>query len=186
MPATLTTRRFTVDEYDRMIEAGILHSGERVELIEGEIVRMAAIGSRHAACVTRLNHIFARELGDRLGVRVQLPVRLSDASEPEPDIAIVRARPDFYADAHPRPDDAFLIVEVSETTVSFDMGGKSALYAAAGIAEYWVVDILADTIFVHRNPAGRSYLGVERHGRGQILRPLAFPDLQMAVDAVLP
>jgi Uma2 family endonuclease len=168
-----------------MIEAGILHSGERVELIEGEIVQMAAIGSRHAATVSRLNRLLVRALGDHVDIRVQLPVRLSDASEPEPDIAIVRARPDFYAGSHPGPDAVLLIVEVSETTVTYDRGRKAALYAAAGIAEYWAVDLPADTILVHRNPEGPAYLSAGRRGRGVVLRPLALPELEVPVDAVL-
>lgn len=186
MSTTLTTRRFTVDEYYRMAEIGILRHGERVELIEGEIVRMEPIGSRHAACVTRLNHRFARALEDRVGVRVQLPVRLDDFSEPEPDIALVRSRPDFYADAHPGPDHVLLVVEVSETTVSFDTGRKAALYAESGIREYWVVDLPADAIVVHRDPEGPSYVSVERHHRGAVLRALAFPELEVPVDSVLP
>ena len=186
MSATLTTRRFTVDEYYRMAEAGILSSDERVELIEGEIVRMAAIGSRHAACVTRLTRLFVRALEDRVGVRVQLPVRLNDLSEPEPDIAVVRSRPDFYADSHPGPDHALLVVEVSETTVSFDTGRKAALYAESGIREYWVVNLPAEAIVVHRDPEGKSYVSVERHHRGAVLRPRAFPELEVPVDSVLP
>lgn len=105
MPATTTTRRFTADEYYRMAEAGILAPGERVELIEGEIVRMAAIGSRHAACVTRLARHIMVEAGDRAAVRIQSPLGLDQHSEPEPDVALVRPRPDDYAASHPGSGD---------------------------------------------------------------------------------
>jgi Uma2 family endonuclease len=143
LPATVTTRRFSVDEYHRMAEAGVLQPTERVELIEGKIVQMAAIGSRHAECVDRLNRILVQGIEDRGTVRVQNPVRLSDHSEPEPDIALVRPRPEGYADRHPGPDDALLIVEVADTTLTLDREVKMPLYARAGIPECWTVDLVA-------------------------------------------
>jgi Uma2 family endonuclease len=186
MPATVTTRRFNVEEYHRMAEAGVLHPAERVELIEGEIVQMAAIGSRHAECVDRLNRLLVRGIEDRGTVRVQNPVRLSDHSEPEPDIALVRPRPEGYADRHPGPGDTLLIIEVADATLALDRKVKVPLYAQAGIPECWIVDLEADVIDVHRTLQGREYAHVERHHRGDRIRPGAFPDLRLAVDEIMP
>jgi Uma2 family endonuclease len=186
MLVPLPRRRFTVDEYYRMAEAGILGAGERVELIEGEIIEMAAIGSRHAASVKRLNRLLVRRVGERGVVQVQDPVRLSDLSEPEPDIAVLRPRPDDYAAAHPIPADVLLIVEVADTTVAFDREEKAPLYALAGIGEYWLVDLGADQIEVYRAPSAEGYLDVHSYARGHTLRPTAFPDLALPVDAILP
>jgi Uma2 family endonuclease len=186
MLVPLPRRRFTVDEYYRMAEAGILGAGERVELIEGEIIEMAAIGSRHASTVKRLNRLLIWGVGDRGVVQVQDPVRLSDLSEPEPDIAVLRPRVDDYAAAHPVPADVLLIVEVADTTVGFDREEKAPLYALAGIGEYWLVDLDADQIEVYRNPGAEGYRDVHRYASGDSLRPIAFPDLTLPVDAILP
>jgi Uma2 family endonuclease len=178
-------RRFTVGEYYRMAEVGILAAGERVELIEGEIVTMAAIGSRHAAVVTRLNSFFIRELGERALIRVQNPVRLTDLSEPEPDVALLRPRADDYASAHPGPGDVLLIIEVAETTLAFDRGTKLRLYTAAGIPEYWIVDLTNDHIEVYREPGPGGYGDVRRFGREGRLHAAAFPDVEIAASAIL-
>lgn len=186
MPATVTTRRFNVEEYHRMAEAGVLHPAERVELIEGEIVQMAAIGSRHAECVDRLTRLFVRGIEDQGTVRVQNPVRLSDHSEAEPDIALVRHRPEGYADRHPGPGDTLLIIEVAETTLAVDREVKIPLYARAGVPECWIVDLDADVALLYRTPQGREYAHAERHHRGERVRPGAFPHLHLAVDEILP
>jgi Uma2 family endonuclease len=184
MATPLRTRRFTVDEYYRMADAGILGAHERVELIEGEIIRMEAIGSRHAATVTRLDRLF-QTLGGAALVWVQNPVRLSDLSEPEPDVALLQPKSDDYASAHPGPADTLLIVEVSDTTVGFDRGIKAPLYAVSGIREYWLVDIAAETIEVYREPGAAGYRDVTTHRRGEVLHPLAFADFDVPVDAIL-
>ncbi len=186
MRKPLPKRRFTVDEYYRMTEVGILGASERVELIEGEIIEMAAIGSRHAASVSRLQRMLAAGLADRGLVRVQNPVRLSDISEPEPDIAVVWPRDDDYAGAHPGATDLFLIVEVADTTVAFDRGQKAPLYSLAGIQEYWLVDLPADLIEVYRRASPDGYRDIRRLRRGDSLRPVAFPDLGLPAVAILP
>jgi len=183
---TLTTRRFTVDEYYRMAESGILREEERVELIEGEIVRMAAIGSRHAACVDRLTSLFVRGIGDRFQVRVQNPVRLSDRTEFEPDLAVLRLRPDGYAGGHPGPADVLLVIEVADSSLDKDREIKAPLYAQAGIVEYWLVNLVEQTIDVSREPTEGTFRNVDRHGRGDVLHPRAFAGLAVPVDAVLP
>lgn len=186
MPATLTTRRFSVEEYHRMAEAGVFHPAERVELIEGEVVRMAAIGSRHADCVDRLTRLLVRGFGDAGTVRVQNPVRLDDHSEPEPDIAVVRLRPGGYADRHPEPADTLLIIEVADATLALDREVKVPLHARAGIPECWIVNLQEDRIEVYRTPSGHAFAHIEPHHRGQVIRPLAFPELRLAVDEILP
>jgi Uma2 family endonuclease len=186
MPVTLPRRRFTVDEYYRMAEVGILGAGERVELIEGEIIQMEAIGSRHAGCVNGINQLLVRGVGDRGLVAIQNPVRLSDISEPEPDVAVLRPRPDNYTEAHPAPADVLLIVEVADTTVGFDRGMKAPLYALAGVPDYWLVNIPAGHVEVHRRPGAAGYEEVRVYHRGATLHPLAFPDLDVPAAAILP
>ncbi len=186
MQVALPRRRFTVDEYYRMAEAGILGPHERVELIEGEIIEMAAIGSRHVACVKRLNRFLVPRVGERGLVQVQDPVRVSDLSEPEPDIAVLRLRQDDYAQAHPRPGDTLLVIEVADTTAGFDRGTKEPLYALAGIQEYWLVDVSADAIEVYREPTSKGYQDVSIQRRGDTLYILAFPDLVVPVAEILP
>src|SRR5262245_37141744 len=117
MAVQVSRRLFTVDEYYQMAQAGILHEDDRVELIEGEIIETAAIGSRHAACVDRLNQLFSGRVAGRAIVRVQNPIRLSQRSEPQPDLALLRPRADFYATGHPGPQDVLLVVEVADTSV---------------------------------------------------------------------
>lgn len=186
MPATVTTRRFDVEEYHRMAEAGVLRPTERVELIDGEVVRMASIGSRHAECVDRLNRLLVRGIEDRGTVRVQNPVRLSAHSEPKPDIALVRRLPEGYADRHPGPDDTLLIIEVADTTLQLDREVKIPFYARAGVPECWIVDLEADVVIVHRTPKGREFAHVERNHRGDRIGPAAFPDLRLAVEEIMP
>lgn len=185
MPVRLLTRRFTVEEYYRMAQAGILSEDDRVELIEGAIVEMAAIGSRHAGCVKRLQRLFHRRVGERAVVSVQNPVRLGRYSEPQPDLALLRLRPDFYASAHPGPGDVLLIVEVSETSADADREVKVPLYARAGVPEVWLVDLEGQVIEVCRKPSAEGYREARQVRRGEALSPEAFPDLAPAADEIL-
>lgn len=185
MPVQLVRRSFTVEQYYRMAEAGILSADDRVELIEGEIVEMTPIGSRHAACVDRLTRLFVRRAGERAVVRVQNPVRLSQRSEPQPDLALLRPRADFYAQAHPGPPDTLLVVEVAETSASYDRDVKVPLYARAGVPEVWLVDLEGRGIDIFRQPGPQGYQDVRRVGREQRLAPQAFPDLDFAVTEIM-
>lgn len=171
-------RRFTAGEFERMGEAGILRD-ERLELIEGEILRMSPIGSRHAAVVERLGALLQQKLGERAPVRRQNPVRLEPESEPQPDVAVVKPRPDFYASAHPGPADVFLLVEVAETTADFDRGRKAPVYARCGIPETWIVLLERGVVEVRR---GGDVLEAGRDGR---LAPLAFPEAALDIAAFL-
>jgi Uma2 family endonuclease len=149
--------RLTVDEYYRMAEAGVLSPDDRTELIEGEIIDMAPIGSAHADVVRLLTQRLLRAVGDAGVVSVQLPVRLSRRSEPQPDLAVVKTKPAGYRRAHPTADDVLLLIEVSDTTLRYDLDVKARLYATHGIAEYWVVDLVANRVWCHRLPSGTRY-----------------------------
>lgn len=180
-----TLRRFTVDEYERMGQVGILAENERVELIDGLIVEMAAIGSKHAGTVNRLNRLLVTTLGDRGVVSVQNPVRLPPWSEPEPDLLVARPRDDDYTASHPEAPDTLLCVEVADTTVAVDRR-KLSVYARDGVGETWIVNIPDERVEVHRDPVGERYTSREVHERGGRISPSAFPDLVFAVDDILP
>jgi Uma2 family endonuclease len=177
--------RFTTEEYHRMGEVGIFHEDDRVELIAGELIRMAAIGPRHAANVDRINDLFMARLERRAIVRVQNPVQLAAHSEPEPDIVLLRRRADYYATGHPQPEDVLLIVEVADTSLGYDRDTKVPLYAAAGIPEVWIADLQGDRLRVFRDPDAGEYRRVEVLTRNDSVAPLAFPDLLFSVDELL-
>jgi Uma2 family endonuclease len=185
MAVNLRRRRFTVDDYYAMADAGIFRPDERVELIEGEIIDMGAIGSLHAAIVTRLSRMLVLGVGEQAIVRVQDPVRLSDLTEPEPDLALLRPRDDFYAAGHPLPPDTLLVVEVSHTTLGYDRGIKLPLYATAGIPEVWIVNPEDVVVEVYREPARGRYRSEEHIGIDGVLRCLAIPSLEIPVSRVL-
>jgi Uma2 family endonuclease len=178
-------RRFTVDDYYRMAEVGILHEDDRVELIEGEVVEMPPIGSAHAGTVDHLATLLGRAVADRAIVRVQGPVRLGDLSEPVPDVCLLRVREDFYKRSHPRPEDTLLIAEVADTTATFDRRVKLPLYARAGIPEYWVVDLGRGLIEVYRSPSGESYRERLELRQGDRLAPATLPGVELSAADIL-
>lgn len=184
MSVDVVRRRFTVDEYLQMAQAGILTERDRVELLDGEIVEMTPIGRPHAANVAALLRVLITGVGPRAVVWSQGPIRLSERSLPEPDVTLLRPRPVPYRDEDVEPRDVMLLIEVSDTSLRRDRELKLPLYAGAGIPEYWIVDVQADVIEVHTNPSGSRYGSVRRFGRGEFLSPLAFPDLRVAVDEV--
>jgi Uma2 family endonuclease len=177
-------RRLTADEYQKMGEVGILRADERVELIEGELVAMSPIGSRHIGCVVILTKWFGDRVGDRAYVSVQNSLRLSEDSEPEPDIVLLRPRADRYRDSLPRPEDVLLIVEVADSSLAYDRDTKMRLYARAGIPEAWLMDVDGERIVVCRGPTPDGYAEVTEHRQGARLRPLAFPDLELTWEDV--
>jgi len=178
-------RLFTAEEYHRLGEAGILHEDDRVELVDGDIVLMTPIGTRHAACVDRLNVLLQRHLGDQAIVRVQGPVRLNPSSEPQPDITVLKPRADFYAGLHPGGDDILLAIEVADTSVRYDREVKGPLYARSGIAEFWLVDLLHETVEVFRQPGADRYESARVSKRGEQLPIRAIPDAILSVNDVL-
>jgi Uma2 family endonuclease len=180
-----TRRRWTVAEYHRMGEVGLLSEDERVELIEGDIVEMSPIGSQHAGRVNFLVGVLAHRLFGKAVVAPQNPVVLGTHSEPEPDIAVLRWRDDFYEQDHPGPDDVLLIVEVSESTVRFDRRVKAPLYARHGIPEYWLVDLPARCLEIYREPQDGQYRQVTEHRTGTV-SPLALPEVVIDLAALFP
>lgn len=185
MSVELLRRKFTVKQYHQMAQSGILKEDDRVELLRGEIVEMSPIGRRHAACVNRLNALFNKRLTDLVIVAVQNPVELDDNSEPQPDIALLRLRDDFYEAGHPQVEDVLLLVEVADTTIEFDREVKIPLYAEAGISEVWVVDINGQYLEVYLQPSLKGYQIIQKYYRGQSLTIQAFPDVSFTVDEVL-
>ena len=165
--------------YHRMAEADVFEPDDRVELLDGEVFEMSPMGTRHAACVTRLSHLLLPPAGDRMIVRVQLPIQVGEMSEPEPDIALLRWRDDFYADHHPMPPDVLLVIEVADTSLRHDLRRKAPLYVAGGIPEVWVVDLVAGALHVTRGVESQQLRA------GVSLTPLAFPDLVVDVAAIL-
>lgn len=161
-----------------MAEAGILREDERVELIEGEIVEMSPIGSRHAECVENLGTLLRGALENKpLKVRSQNPVHLTRFSDPQPDLAVVRAS--SYRAAHPTPFDILLVIEVADSSLVYDRETKVPLYLRSGIAEVWLVDLENHVVDVH-SPAG-----VQHFSRGERIASSALPDLTIAVDDVI-
>jgi Uma2 family endonuclease len=182
MAVSVPRRLFTVDEYYEMARVGILKPDERVELLDGEIVKMNAIGSPHAWCVNRLNRHFSG-FPDRTFVSIQAPLRLDDHSEPEPDVVLLQL--DTPEDRHPGPQDALLVIEVADSSIRVDRRRKLPLYARAGIPEYWIVDLNADRIEVYRDPVRSRYRSVTLRARGDTVAPLFAPDLAVGVTTIL-
>jgi Uma2 family endonuclease len=167
-----------------MGEAG-LFSGGRVELLEGEVIEMSPIGSRHAGCVTALDGIFRDRLKRSVIVWVQNPVVLSRRSEPQPDLALLRPREDGYRTRLPEPSDVLLIVEVMDATQAYDRGPKLRTYAAAGIPEVWLVDLEEESVETCREPGVAKYREVVLYRRGQRVSPAAFPGKTFRVAEIL-
>lgn len=185
MTVQVLRRRFTVDEYYRMAEAGILHEDDRVELIEGEIVEMPPIGSGHASRVDQIAQLFFQRLSGQATIRVQSPIHLDQRSEPQPDISLLHPKPDFYANAHPGPQDIFLVVEVADSSAEYDREVKMLLYARHGIRECWLVSLDEDVVEAYRSPAPQGYQHKQQLRRGERVTIEAFPDIELLVDDVL-
>jgi Uma2 family endonuclease len=184
MSAQHEPRRFNVTEYYQMAEAGVLRPDDRVELIEGEVIKMSPIGSKHAACVKRLNGLLVGRFGPK-AVSVQDPVRLNDYSEPEPDIALLNARDDYYELRHPTAADTRLVIEVADTTVLTDRNRKIPVYARAGVPEVWLVNLPAQTIEVFSNPREGVYQNCSEFKRGEVAISATLTDFSPQVNEIL-
>jgi Uma2 family endonuclease len=186
MAVDMPTRRFTVEEYHRMGETGILGCEERLELIAGQIVVCEPIGVRHASTVDRLTRLWTSRLGLRAIVRVQNPVQFPEAnSELQPDILLLRPRDDFYGGAHPRAADVLLLIEVADTTLRLDRRVKIPLYAEVGVGETWLCDIVTGRVEVYREPSAGAYLDTQTLGRSDTLSPVALADVVVRIDELL-
>ena len=185
MSGQLQKRYFSVDDYYRMFQAGVFSRGDRVELIEGEVVEMSPSGSTHQGCVDELSSIVMEKIGRAAIVRVQGPIHVDDYSEPQPDISLLKPRRDYYRRAHPTPADVLLVIEVADTSVEYDRNVKLPLYARAGIPETWLIILPKDLIEVHCEPKNGKYQKVQRLKRGKSLASLKLPELKLSVDDIL-
>lgn len=176
-------RRFTVEEFQRMGEAGIFAPDERVELVGGEIIRMAPIGPWHMEAVFAVEDYLRPRVGPEVRISIQMPVQLQH-SAPQPDITLLR-RSEMRGGALPAPSACLLVVEVSDSTVAFDRNQKRLDYAVAGIAEYWVVDLPAQAVVVHLEPAAGDYRKVAEYRRGSVFHSPALGGREVRVDHVL-
>jgi Uma2 family endonuclease len=179
----LTRRRFNVTEYYRMTEVGILREDDHVELIAGEIIQMSPIGASHGECTSALEELLGPQVRGQARLRGQTSMRLDDASEPQPDLALVRYR--RYRQTLPTAADVFFLVEVADSSLDYDLGVKLPLYAAAGIGEVFVVDTIHDVVERHTEPRDGHYRCVLRAGRGESLTSTVLPAVTLPLDVVL-
>lgn len=185
MSTAVSKRLFTVHEYFRMVETGILAERDRVELIDGEVVAMTPIGPRHNACVGNAAEALVLAAAGRVLVRSQGSVRLNLFTQPEPDVVALRPRPDRYARSHPGPDDILLVIEVADSSLAYDRDVKAPVYARAGIPEYWLVDLPDNLVLRHQQPEGARYRRVDALRRGDSLAPAFLPECAIAADILL-
>jgi Uma2 family endonuclease len=178
-------RRWTVPEYHRMAETGVLDPDERTELIAGQILLMAAKGTPHVVALGLLAERLRNCSGDRALVRTQDPIQLDDYSEPEPDLAMVRGQVLDYLEHHPQPPDVFLVVEVADTTLRRDCEVKDKVYARAGIADYWVLAVSDRQLHVFREPTATGYASHQILTEPATITPLAFPDMTLHLSEIL-
>ncbi|OUC14837.1 MAG: hypothetical protein B0A82_11010 [Alkalinema sp. CACIAM 70d] len=178
-------RSLTVQEYHRIVEAGILAADERVELIEGQLYTMAAKGTAHSAAVTRIDRVLSHQLAGRALLRFQDPVQLNNFSEPEPDVAIVHLNPLDYEDHHPRPEEIFWLIEVADSPLRRDRDIKVPLYGRSSIQEYWILDVQERYLYVFREPGLEGYGSEQRLSEQETIVPLAFPDCLIQVGEFL-
>jgi Uma2 family endonuclease len=186
-PMQHQTTRWTVSvaDYHRMHEAGVLGEDDRVELIDGEIRVMAPIGVKHAAAVKRYNALLTAQVGKNAIVSVHNPVQLNDKSEPQPDLALLKYRDDFYGNVAPLASDVLLIIEVSDTTLVYDRLEKLPRYALAGIPEVWITDTDGEAIEKYTDPKGNQYATKQTFKRGQSISVQALPIITLTVDSIL-
>lgn len=173
MQPAVKPHRFSISEWQRMGEVGLLGLDQRVELIEGEVIDMAPVGSAHAGSVTRLNHLLTSRLSGQAIVSVQNPLRLGDFSEPQPDLMLLRPRKDFYARTHPTAKDVLLLVEVADATLAYDRDRKIPLYGRHGVSQAWLVNLSERTVEVYVSPNSQGYADRHIARAGEALRPLA-------------
>ena len=180
-----THHRFSVQDYYRMAETGVLRPDVRVELLDGKIIDMSPIGPFHGGLVKRLSRIFNLKAQGRWLVSTQDPLRLDDHSEPEPDVMLLKPAADDYTSRHPQPEDVFLLIEVADSTLEYDREEKLPAYGRAGVTEFWIVNLQEATLEIYREPHFTGYgLKTVLHA-GDQARPLAFPDAAVDVAELL-
>ena len=175
----------SVDLYHYMAENGVFRPDERVELIDGEIFEMSPVGSLHVRCVNFLTRYLVRKLGDEYLVSIQNPIISAFDTEPQPDLTILRYKEDFYKDNLPTGLDTIIVVEVADTSASFDRNRKFPKYAQAGIPEAWLIDLKREAVEVHSDPAPNGYSLVKTYRRGEKITSNVIPSVELAVDDIL-
>lgn len=184
MAVQVTRWQFTADDYERMITAGILAEDDRVELIDGEVIAMSPTGPPHAAIVNRLNALLNRRFAGAAIVSVQNPIRLNDYSEPQPDLAVLRPRDDFYAQSHPTASDILLLVEVADTSLAYDRTEKLPRYAQESIPEVWLVDLDNELVIQYARLALNQYRHQVTLARGQTLVAQSVANFEISIDTI--
>ena len=184
MSVVVQRRPFSIEDFARMVDVGILGKDERVELIGGEVRQMLPIGSLHAAIVNRLNALLTERLVHRAIVSVQNPVVLTDFTEPLPDLVVLRLRDDYYRKALPRASDVILLIEVADTTLEYDRDDKVPKYARMGIPEVWLVDANGQEVTQYSRPDASSYHDVRTFGLGRELQSVEIQPLNLSVDDI--
>ncbi len=179
-------RRFTVKDYCCMLEAGILHEDDHVELIRGEIRMMSPKGPKHASGNSRANRYFMKLLGDQAIIRIQDPIHLDDFSEPEPDLVVAALVEDEYDYHHPTPEEIYLALEVADSSLEYDRDEKSKLYAQAGIRQYCILNLRERELEDYRQPSVNGYRSKQTYTAEQRFSLAAFPEISVEVDALLP
>ncbi|MEA3213624.1 MAG: hypothetical protein QOE70_6681 [Chthoniobacter sp.] len=185
MSALAATYRFTVEEYYRLYEIGVLDGRDRIELLNGELIIMHAISYRHAQAVTNLASYFGEQARRRYMISPQNPVELEEHSAPQPDLVLVPWARKAPA-RHPSPAEVFLVIEVSDTSLRYDREEKASAYAAAGIQEFWILNLEGDTLEISRRPEGIGYLEHLTVTAEGAASPLAFPDVTVSLPDILP
>ena len=173
---------FTPEQYQLMDEVGVFPQGDRLELINGEIIQMSPIGRKHVACIIRLTKLMEQKLGDRAMVSAQNSILLPDKSQPQPDLAILKYRDDFYENGLPTPEDILLIIEVADSSIDYDRDVKAPLYAAAGIPEMWLFDVNQKLITGYSQPSPSGYKRIQHYEAGDSLGIIAFADVTFRWD----
>jgi Uma2 family endonuclease len=178
-------KRFSVEEYERMVDAGILDQRERVELIDGAVVTMSPIGPRHSACVSSANQTLVLAAGTSVIVQPQGSVRLDRFNEPQPDLMLLKPRSDFYASYHPGPSEVLLVIEVADSSLRYDREIKAPLYATWGVYEYWLADLNANLLLCFSSPVDGVYTATSTRRRGESVAPQLLRSCVVPVDAFL-
>ncbi len=181
----VTRKRFRVEEFHKMTELGILPEESGWEIVDGYLIDKMSIGSKHASTVKRLNRILTKLVKDNAIVSVQDPIRLDDYNEPEPDIALLKPREDFYSKNHPLPQEILLLIEVSDSTIEYDRKIKKTLYAKAGITEFWIINLQDDTLEFYSQPKNGNYRLARILESGETLKLNSIENLTLTINEIL-
>lgn len=185
MVTSPSRKLFTVDEYYRMLDVGVIRPDDRIELIEGEIVQMAPMSCKHGGCITYLIQVLNELVNGKAIVNSQIPLHLNDYSEPEPDVCILKNREDFYRNAHATPKDILLVIEVSLSTLSYDLNAKIPMYANSGVIEVWVVDLENEEVHQFTEPLDGEYQNHIIHQKNETVQAQQIESAVLSVNDIL-